>query len=97
MKKEKIIAGVLAVATIASSVPAMTTEAVTPPGINSKFDYELNVEPVSNSQLKISVFGAVIGILLSILFSTPVGATIVIVDMGIFFLFSFIGKFCLRG
>lgn len=45
----------------------------------------------------ISVFGAVIGILLSILFSTPVGATIVIVDMGIFFLFSFIGKFCLRG
>ncbi len=45
----------------------------------------------------ISVFGAGIGILLSILFSTPVGATIVIVDMGIFFLFSFIGKFCLRG
>lgn len=56
MKKEKIIAGVLAVATIASSVPAMTTEAVTPPGINSKFDYELNVEPVSNSQLKLTFY-----------------------------------------
>lgn len=56
MRKEKIIAGVLAVATIASSVPAMTTEAVTPPGINSKFDYELNVEPVSNSQLKLTFY-----------------------------------------
>lgn len=56
MRKEKIIAGVLAVTTIASSVPAMTTEAVTPPGINSKFDYELNVEPVSNSQLKLTFY-----------------------------------------
>lgn len=41
----------------------------------------------------ISVFGAVIGILLSILFSTPVGATIVMVDMGVFFIFFMIGKF----
>jgi len=40
----------------------------------------------------ISIFGAVVGILLSILASTPVGATIVAVDIGIFFVFLLIGK-----
>lgn len=40
----------------------------------------------------ISVLGAVSGILLSILFSTPVGAMIVAVDIGIFFVCWIIGK-----
>lgn len=40
----------------------------------------------------VSIIGAVVGILLSILFSTPVGATIVVVDIGIFFVFWGIGK-----
>lgn len=41
----------------------------------------------------ISVLGAVVGILLSILLSTPVGATIVTVDIGIFLLFGMVGIF----
>ena len=40
----------------------------------------------------ISVLGAVVGILLSILLSTPVGATIVLVNIGIFFIFCVIGR-----
>ena len=40
----------------------------------------------------ISVLGAVVGILLSILLSTPVGATIVVVNIGIFFIFCVIGR-----
>lgn len=40
----------------------------------------------------ISVLGAIVGILLSILFSTPVGATIVMVDLGIFLIFLIIGR-----
>lgn len=56
MKKEKMIAGALAVATIAANVTAMPTEAVTPPGISSNFDYELDVEPVSKSQLKLTFY-----------------------------------------
>ncbi len=39
----------------------------------------------------ISVFGAAFGIIFSILASTPVGATIVMVDIGVFFLFWLIG------
>lgn len=39
----------------------------------------------------ISVIGTVLGMVLSILFSTPVGATIVAVDVAIFGLFSIIG------
>lgn len=39
----------------------------------------------------ISVMGTVLGMVLSILFSTPVGATIVAVDAAIFVLFSMIG------
>lgn len=40
----------------------------------------------------ISVLGAVVGILLSILLSTPVGATIVVVNIGIFFIFCVVGR-----
>jgi len=40
----------------------------------------------------ISIIGAVIGILSSILASTPVGATIVAVDISIFFVFLLLGK-----
>lgn len=44
----------------------------------------------------ISVVSAASGIVLSILFSTPVGATIVVADMTVFFLFSLI-SFCRGG
>lgn len=40
----------------------------------------------------LSVVGALVGILISILFSTPVGSTIVAIDIGIFFVNSIIGK-----
>ncbi len=40
----------------------------------------------------ISVVCALLGILISILFSTPVGATIVAVDIVVFFIFALIGK-----
>lgn len=40
----------------------------------------------------ISVLGAMMGILISILISTPVGATIVAVDIVIFFIFLLVGK-----
>ena len=36
----------------------------------------------------VSVVGALMGILVSIVWSTPVGSTIVMVDLGIFLLFS---------
>ena len=39
----------------------------------------------------VSVACAVVGILLSILVSTPVGATIVVVDVGVFAVFTLIG------
>ena len=40
----------------------------------------------------ISVICAAAGIILSILFSTPVGSTIVVSDMAVFFLFSLIAR-----
>ncbi len=40
----------------------------------------------------LSVTGALMGMLISILFSTPVGSTIVVVDIVIFFINCFIGK-----
>ena len=40
----------------------------------------------------ISVFCAALGIILSILFSTPVGSTIVAADIVVFFVFSLIGR-----
>lgn len=40
----------------------------------------------------VSVVGAVVGILVSILLSTPVGATIVVGDIGIFFVFMVVGR-----
>lgn len=44
----------------------------------------------------ISVVGAVTGMLVSILFSTPVGATIVVIDIIIFFINCIIGKLAAR-
>lgn len=41
----------------------------------------------------VSVVGAFVGMIISIVMSTPVGATIVAVDMGIFFICSIIGSF----
>lgn len=41
-----------------------------------------------------SVVCTVLGILISLLWGTPVGATIVTVDLGGFFLFTLLGKFC---
>ena len=42
----------------------------------------------------LSVIGAFFGIILSILCSTPVGATIVILDLVLFFINCIVGKFC---
>ena len=40
----------------------------------------------------ISVLGAVAGLVISILAGTPVGATIVVVDLAVFLVFSVIGR-----
>ena len=42
----------------------------------------------------IAVFCSLFGIIISIIFSAPVGATIVAVDIVIFFVFMLLGKFC---
>lgn len=44
----------------------------------------------------ISVTAATVGLILSLLFSTPTGATIVAVDMVLFLVFTAIGKLCKR-
>ena len=44
----------------------------------------------------ISVIGALTGMLVSILFSTPVGSTIVVVDMVLFFINCIVGKVAVR-
>ena len=41
----------------------------------------------------LSVLGALVGIVLSILFSTPVGATVVVMDILIFLINNFIAVF----
>ena len=43
-----------------------------------------------------SVTAATVGLILSLLFSTPTGATIVAVDMVLFLVFTAIGKLCKR-
>lgn len=44
----------------------------------------------------LSVLGALVGMLVSILFSTPVGSTIVVLDMGLFFIHLLLGKLLRR-
>ncbi|MCH5303257.1 MAG: metal ABC transporter permease [Ruminococcus sp.] len=45
----------------------------------------------------LSVCCALLGILISVVFSTPVGSTIVAVDIAVFIIFSVVGKFCGSG
>lgn len=55
-KKNKVLASVLAMSMITVNVTSFVADAATIPDVNSDFEYDLAIEPVSNSQIKVKFY-----------------------------------------